>query len=224
MNKSKGNMYDFVTHTWNPIKGRCPHQCEYCYMKKWGEQPPLYLAEKELRKDMGHRRFYFVGSGTDMWADGVPEEWIKAAISHCSKYEDNTYLFQSKNPERYIRYFSDSNKPLNNFVFGTTIETNRNYPLMGNAPTPDKRALHLLEFSAAYRTRSMVTIEPIIDFDLEELLLYVRITEPEWVNIGADSKGHDLPEPSSEKIETLIQKLGKFTEVRLKSNLKRLNC
>ena len=23
--ESKGNMYEFVTHTWNPIKGKCLH-------------------------------------------------------------------------------------------------------------------------------------------------------------------------------------------------------
>ena len=27
-------MYEFVTHTWNPIKGKCYHDCSYCYMKK----------------------------------------------------------------------------------------------------------------------------------------------------------------------------------------------
>lgn len=32
--ESKGNMYEFVTHTWNPIKGKCFHGCTYCYMKK----------------------------------------------------------------------------------------------------------------------------------------------------------------------------------------------
>jgi DNA repair photolyase len=33
LNPSKGNMYPFVTHTWNPIRGKCPHDCSYCYMK-----------------------------------------------------------------------------------------------------------------------------------------------------------------------------------------------
>jgi hypothetical protein len=28
-----GNMYAFVTHTGNPIKELCPHDCSYCYMK-----------------------------------------------------------------------------------------------------------------------------------------------------------------------------------------------
>ena len=36
-----GNMYQFVTHTWNTIKGECPHGCPYCYMKRWGKQKPV---------------------------------------------------------------------------------------------------------------------------------------------------------------------------------------
>ena len=38
---------------------------------------------------------------------------------------------------------------------------------------------------------------------------------------GADSKGHNLPEPSAEKVQRLIAGLGAI-EVKLKSNLRRL--
>ena len=31
LNKTKGDMYDFITHTWNPIRGRCLHDCSYCH-------------------------------------------------------------------------------------------------------------------------------------------------------------------------------------------------
>ena len=68
----------------------------------------------------------------------------------------------------------------------------------------------------------MVTIEPIYDFDLDDFLLMLKDTKPKWVNIGADSKGHNLPEPSKEKIEDLIKELKTFTNVKLKPNLKRL--
>ncbi len=44
----------------------------------------------------------------------------------------------------------------------------------------------------------MVTIEPIMDFDLEPFVEMIKNTKPKFVNIGADSKGHNLPEPSSE--------------------------
>lgn len=45
---------------------------------------------------------------------------------------------------------------------------------------------------------------------------------PKFVSIGADSKKHNLPEPSKEKIEALIRELSLFTEVKIKDNLRRL--
>ena len=50
MNKVKqgSNMYPWVTHTWNVIKGKCPHDCSYCYMKRF-PQPELHFDEKELK-------------------------------------------------------------------------------------------------------------------------------------------------------------------------------
>ena len=65
-------------------------------------------------------------------------------------------------------------------------------------------------------------IEPIMDFDLELLANWIEGVEPEFVNIGADSKGNNLPEPSWDKIQSLIKELEKFTKVNLKDNLERL--
>ena len=66
LNKSIGNMYNFITHTWNTIKGECPHGCSYCYMKRWGKQPPLHFDEKELdtppQEDKEYL-FYFASKG-----------------------------------------------------------------------------------------------------------------------------------------------------------------
>ena len=69
----------------------------------------------------------------------------------------------------------------------------------------------------------MVTIEPVLIFDPMELWNLICMCNPEWVNIGADSQGHNLPEPSGKKIQALIDNLkSEGIEVKLKSNLKRL--
>ena len=52
-------MYNFITHTWNTIKGECPHGCSYCYMKRWGKQSSLHFDEKELKTDLGKNNFIF---------------------------------------------------------------------------------------------------------------------------------------------------------------------
>ena len=48
LTKSRGNMYPFVTHTWNAIKGICFHDCPYCYMKKFDGLLPIRFDPKEL--------------------------------------------------------------------------------------------------------------------------------------------------------------------------------
>jgi len=215
LRESKGNMYDWITHTWNPIKGKCPHDCSYCYMKRWGERKPLRLDEKELRTDLGSGNFIFVGSSTDMFAREVPDEWIVSVMEHLMKF-DNKYLFQSKNPwNMFMGEYPSSS------VFCTTIETNRWYPeIMRNSPQPEIRAMDMSKSKA----RKYVTIEPIMDFDLDPMVELIRMCHPLQVNIGADSGNNHLPEPSREKLLELIEELGKFTTIARKSNLGRILC
>ena len=59
-------------------------------------------------------------------------------------------------------------------------------------------------------------------FDLEIFVGMLKTAGPNWINIGADSKHHGLPEPSAQKILLLIEELKKFTEIKKKSNLGRL--
>lgn len=217
LRKSKGNMYEWVTHTWNPIKGACYHDCSYCYMKRWGRLNPVHLDEKELKTDLGVINFIFLGSSCDMWANDIPEEWIKKVLKHCSSYPHNRYLFQTKNPYRFLDFIDHIP---DNTVLCITIESNRVYPQMGYAPSPYNRLLAIMElkkFISIY-----ITIEPIMDFDLNILVAWMEVVEPNQINIGADSGGNNLPEPKVWKIKKLRTKLNKVTKVHIKKNLKRL--
>lgn len=216
LNKQKGNMYAFVTHTWNPITGKCIHDCVYCYMKVF-PQKEIHLNNKALIDDLGSGNFIFIGSSTDMFAENVPKEWIESVLQKCANY-DNIYLFQSKNPERFFEFNPRYPK---NTIFGTTIETNRDTSTISKAPSVHQRTQAMLK-AREQGFKTMVTIEPILDFDIEPLVRLLKLCKPEWVNIGADSKHHKLPEPSKEKIEQLIKELSVFTQVKPKDNLKRL--
>jgi len=186
-------------------------------MKRFGEQKPMRFDKKELKADLEFGLFVFVGSSCDLFADSVFEKWIIDTLDHCKKFE-NKYLFQTKNPLRF--YDFEGCFPEISYL-GTTIETNRIYPPMGKTPPPIERAHTLHHHSYYFPT--MVTVEPIMDFDKDILVDYIRMCNPEWVNIGADSQGHNLPEPSGDKIQALIDNLrGSGIEVKLKSNLKRL--
>lgn len=220
LNESKGNMYPWVTHTWRPIKGKCSHACTYCFMRQ-ERLNPIRLDEKDLnRTDLsGEEKFIFVGSSTDMWADNVEAEWIDRVLYKCRLLGTNKYLFQSKNPVRFLEFYDRF--PIKT-ILGTTFETNRNLDI-SKAPQPWER-LELMNYLYGYypQFERMITIEPIMDFDLVSMIAMIKPTFPKWVNIGADSKGHKLPEPPAEKIRDLIEALKEFTEVKVKSNLKRL--
>jgi DNA repair photolyase len=208
----------WITHTWNTVKGACPHACEYCYMRRFGPQKPMRFDEKELKTDLGEDNFIFVGSSCDLFAEGVPNEWIVNTLTKANAY-DNRYLFQSKNPGRMADYLQDD-WITKKCVVCTTIETNRDYPeIMHEAPPVEDRALGLARCAAFER---YVTIEPIMDFDLGDMVDLIQLCEPEQVNIGADSGDNHLPEPSAEKVLALIEELRKFTTIARKTNLGRI--
>jgi DNA repair photolyase len=216
LNISKGNMYEFVTHTWNAIKGECPHGCTYCYMKRWGKQNPPRFDEKELKTDLGKDNFIFVGSSCDMFAKAIPEEWIIKTLYHCHKF-DNKYLFQTKNPKRVL----DFNLPKES-VICTTIESDMFYPeIMANSPKPYERAKYMKMLSdCGFET--YITIEPIMDFILFDFIQKLKYCNPLQINVGANTGKIQLPVPCKEQITELITELKKFTVVHEKSNLKRL--
>ena len=219
LNKSKGNMYEFVTHTWNTIKGKCPHGCSYCYMKRWGELKPVRFDEKELKTDLGSNNFIFVGSSCDMFAEKIPDEWIRKTLKHMEKY-NNRYLLQTKNPQRILDYI-DACVITDKCIVCSTIESDMFYPeIMKCSPQPMQRSIAMQELSEVIDT--YVTIEPILDFNLNEFIEMIKQCNPKQVNIGADSGRNKLPEPRKEKVLLLIEELQKFTKIHNKNNLKKL--
>jgi DNA repair photolyase len=219
LNKQSGNMYGFITHTWNTVKGKCSHDCIYCYMKRF-PQNQVRFDEKELKTNLGEGNFIFVGSGNDVFANNHPDLWIAKTITRCLKYPKNNYLFQTKNTERMFNLYNKILFPVNS-IFCTTIESNRIYNI-SNAPKINERLLYLYEFKEKGE-KVMITIEPIFDFDVKEFVSIVKSCSPIQVNIGADSKKHNLPEPDEEKIKELIIGLQESgIKVFIKENLKRL--
>jgi protein gp37 len=176
----------------------------------------LRLDEKTLTDNLSSGNIIFVGSSTDMWALPVPPKWIGQVLDHCCEYPDNTYLFQSKAPGRFNS--SEFQFPPS-VIFGTTIETDKTIIGLSRAPDPWSR---MMSMSYLEEHRRMVSIEPVLDFDLITMVDWIKTISPEFVSIGADSKGHNLPEPTTEKVLKLCDELRKITEVKLKPNLARL--
>jgi len=213
------NMYQWINQTWNTIRGKCGYECGYCYVPNTRARK-LYEKEPELIetafKPLGSGKIIFVCSMIDIFGPSIQDYWIQKTMEHCRKY-DNLYLFQSKNPIQFFRFANDL--PKRN-ILATTIETNRDYKNT-KAPSVHQRMKGLKLLSEVGQT-TMLTIEPIMDFDLKEFLEMIRIIKPYKVNIGADSKKSSLPEPTWEKIQVFIEELEKSMQVNLKPNLNRL--
>lgn len=219
---STGNMYPWVTHMHTHLGGECPHKCVYCYVnnRRFGRperyKGPIRLIESELRVGYGKKKTIFIEHKNDLFCEDVPDDMISRILEHCCEYPKNRFVFQTKNP---IRYFKFLDKLPPDYVLGVTIETNRNIPEISEAPSPRVRMMAM----EALRVTKFVTIEPVLDFDVEILAAWIKRINPTFLNLGADSKGHDLPEPSVEKIMKLVARLADYgIELREKHNLSRL--
>lgn len=223
LKKSAGHMYPWVTHTHTHLGGECRHRCRYCYVDnpRFG-RPDRYkgeirIIEKELSVRYGKGRTIFVENCNDIGGPGVTDEMRTLIFRHCRQFPENDYVFQSKNPAVFapaLWMMPD------NVILGTTIETNRIIEDISDAPLPADRVKAMESLSCP---RKFVTIEPVLDFDVNTLASWIARMNPEFLNLGADSKDHDLPEPTVEKIHGLVAKLAEYgIELREKHNLGRL--
>jgi hypothetical protein len=178
------------------------------------------LIQSEFGVNYGAGKIIFIEHMNDMFAEAVPGGMIFSILNHCKAYPDNEYIFQTKNPGR-ARSLIDSFPP--HFMIGTTIETNRVVPGLSMAPPPMKRFLDMLSLRERTSAKIFITVEPILDFDPDGLALMLMNLKPEFVNIGADSKGCGLEEPLWEKVERFIYMLTVAgVPIKKKTNLERL--
>jgi len=222
-------MYENVK-TWNPVIG-CTHNCIYCYARKLQRERlsknpklPQYtdfkpkFVESQLDK-IPNADLVFVTSMGDLFCDGVPNTWIKRVIDTVNeKAYSQKFLWQTKNPKRmldFIDFFIEDRD-----ILGVTIETNRPYDFsrkISDAPHPYLRLIATHWIRNNWKGELFVTIEPILGFDLELFVKCLREIKPDWIWIGYDNHGFNLPEPPLEKTLELIEELEKFTEVRRKT-------
>jgi hypothetical protein len=148
-------------------------------------------------------------------------EIIEAIKKHNKRKPGKTYFFQSKRPEYFKPFLSDL--PTNAIIL-TTLETNRDkgYHQISKAPIPTVR---YNQFENLDYPRKVVTIEPVLDFDLDVFVDWLKIINPEYVWLGYNSwpKQVQMPEPDEEKMVKLIIEL-KENNIPIKAkDLRNLN-
>jgi len=217
-------MFSIVTETWNPITG-CKHNCVYCWSRRfvesrlrnttkyrYGFAPRLYEYAFKKRFDDGT---VFVVDMGDLFGEFIPREWILKVIEHIRRFPNTTFLFLTKNPARYFEFLSVMPS---NVILGSTIETNRDDLYMehniSEAPLPSSRYRAMKEIKWL---RKFISIEPILDFDMDEFIKWIEEIRPCMVYIGYDNYNNRLPEPPLSKTIELIERLSKITNVQRKT-------
>lgn len=213
------NMYVDSVKQWNPFMG-CRYACKYCltsFQRQAKRQKnncmTCYRYEPHEHPDRlnaslpktGPGEFIFTCANSDITF--CTTEYLLKILERIKREPDKTFVIQSKNPKTFGRVkFPD------NVILGTTIETNRDelnkLAKISKAPPPSQRFKDFLKIKHA---RKMVTIEPVLKFDLEVMLDWIKQLKPIKVWIGYDSKNNHLPEPELSEVKALekaIQKLG----------------
>jgi DNA repair photolyase len=186
-------------------------------------RPPV-LVEGEFSRNLNEAKVLFVGSSIDMFAKDIPDEWITKILDHCASFNEDkpegghiVFLLQSKDPARILQF---AHHPImDHAIVATTLETNRyDSNIMGNSPKITDRAL-AMEQMADIGIYTMVTAEPLMDFDLNEFVDIIRRCNPRRVNIGKNSaKDYRVLEPDPKKVRELVTSLRAFTRVEIKKN------
>jgi protein gp37 len=177
---------------------------------------PIRLVEKELSVNYGTGRRIFAEHCNDLFAAAIPDEFIRRILAHCCRYPENMYLYHSKNPARYADYL-DVMPP--DHVLGTTAETNRSTAGISLAPAP----LDRLAAMSGLAGRKLVTVEPLLEFDLNPFVAAILQSKPDHVILGADSKFRGLREPTRRDVVALLDALrAAGLDVWEKPNLQRL--
>jgi len=221
-------MFKTITRTWNPFTG-CRFTCSYCWARKLMEGRLRHLTRYKdgflptLHPDRVNPHFrpgdfvFVCDLGDIAFAPVVVKDLVMAVVRN---HPDTRFLLQSKDPGVFANYFGGYRFHEANLYLGTTLETNRwDGYRFSSAPSPHNRYAELKQYSG----HKFISIEPIMDLDVEIMVDWLREIQPDIVEVGADNYRSDLPEPSWGKVEALLEALRKFVPTVVeKDGLQRL--
>jgi len=213
--KTKGKMFNIVSRTWNPVTG-CLYNCNYCWARNLaatklqnshrysrGFRPSL--NESEFCSKFGKGDLIFVSDMGDLFGAFIRSEWITRVLDQISRYPEAEFLFMTKNPQRYQEFLPFIPK---NAILGVTIETNNDEIVqidkVSTAPLPSERYDYMKNLDW---DRKLVSIEPILDFDLKTFKRWIEDINPFLVYVGYDNYNHKLREPLLESTLKLISEI-----------------
>ncbi len=208
--KAGSHMYA-AAKTWNPFKG-CIFGCTYCV--------PSFQAQAKRQKrncmkcyryvphthpdrltDIPGSEIVFVCGNGDI-AFCQPSYVRKIIEAIASRGGNQSFYLQSKKPSCLKPFLKVLPKTA---ILVTTLETNRDkgYGKISKAPKPSSR---FKQFASLKYPRKVVTIEPVMDFDVKTFAKWIVRIKPEYVWLGFNSRDGQvkLPEPSPDKLREFV--------------------
>jgi len=214
--RSINRMYSFITTKCphNPVAGKCPYNCIYCWAQGKKGLVNKYNMEKykgevsfdsrSLKWKITPDSFVFLCDMLDLCAPNIPLEIILGVMEIPRNNPDSKFLIETKNPKRYFDFIDRIPR---NVVLGATIESNRNYPNISKAPTQFDRIHWMAELSTVTKLPLFISVEPVLDFDKDIFEIDIRRIAPYAIAVGYDNYGHHLPEPNLDRTLRLIESL-----------------
>jgi len=199
---------EWCGYTVNPVKGKCPMACPYCYARrmydrfKWNPEARYdHDWWQSLRRIKAGNKI-FVGSTFELFHDSI-SDWLHPIFKWVRTFNDLTFIFLTKCPQNLIKF---SPFPENCWV-GVTATTARGF---GNA----------LQYMPDVKSEvKFVSFEPL----LERIRVTERLDDFQWLIIGQQTPVSKKTEPKIEWVREIVEAADKAgVKVFLKNNLKPL--
>lgn len=176
---------EWTDATWNPTVGctKISPGCKHCYAEEMAIRLramnangyengfKLTLLPDRIEEPLKRKKptVYFVNSMSDLFHQGVPNEYIERVFSTIEKAHWHTFQILTKRAERLASFFRDRTVPHNAWI-GVSVE-DRKYGV--------PRIELLRQVPARIR---FLSVEPLLE-DVGEL----NLTDIHWVIVGGES-------------------------------------
>jgi len=153
----------------------------------------------------------------DLFCDRVSVAEVREILEIIERNQETVFFLETKNPANYPFYII----PKENVILSITAETNKlegklpkigywHYSEISHAPDPEGRLRYVRYYKFFKKYKKHISIEPILDFDLDKFLKWILGINPEFgVSVGYDNYSCRLPEPPLTKTLQLIEQLEK---------------
>ncbi len=201
---------EWCDYTINPVKGKCPVACSYCYARrlydrfKWDTTIRYDDMVWQIGPHIAKGSRVFVGSTMELFGPWVRDEWLETIFAYCRACPSVTFIFLTKQPSRLAKW---APFPDNCWVGASAWDTE----------SLNDACHYLAMVEAKHR---WLSIEPLLDRIKNT---WFKVGGIQWLAIGQQTPVKDATKPKVEWLKEIVESAGQAgIPVFLKDNLKSL--